>query len=287
MVVRNMNTSQQSAFSVISDLLDSYGLRQLIPFVNNYLLQNDTVDPDVLMGQLREQPAYQQRFAANEARRRAGLSVLSEQDYLGMERAYAQLMRASGLPAGFYDSPEDFQRLIQNDVSIAEMNQRIEGGYQAVKMANPEVVNQMRRLYGVTESQLAAYFLDPTKAAPVLMRQAEAAQIAAQGRLQAGMGVTAKQAEELAQAGVTSEAAAQGFAAIKEAEGLFRATTQEAQVEGQKAGQIGQAEQIGAVFGTNAAAAQRLRQRARRRQTEFERGGGFATGEAGAVTGVQ
>lgn len=281
-----MNAQQQSAFGIIQETLRSYGLESLIGFVQNYITRSDEVDPNQLMVELRTQPAYQQRFSANEARRRAGLPVLSEGEYIAMERQYAQLMRASGMPADFYDSPSDFQRFLENDVSLNEMNQRIQSGYEAVRMANPEVINQMKRLYGVQEGELAAYFLDPKRAAPILVQRAQAAQIAAQGRLQAGMDITAKQAEQLAQAGISGEQATEGFAAIKEAQGLFQATTQEQQAEGEKAA-FTQTQQIGAVFGTNAAAAQRLRQRARRRQTEFERGGGFATGEAGAVTGVQ
>lgn len=275
-----LNQSQQSAYNIVSEVLRQYGLEQLESFVNNYIARFDTVDPDSLMVEIRQQPAYQQRFAGNEARRKAGKTVLSESEYLALERGYEQLLRVSGLPTGFYDSPEDFRKFIENDVSVSELNARVEQGYQAVRMANPEVVKQMNDLYGVSEGQLAAYFLDPTRSVPEITRQAQAATIAAQGRLLAGQQLTAAQAEGLAQAGVGEEQARTGFAAIQQTQGLFAGTLEEGE-------NISQEEQLGAIFGTNAAAQQRVRQRARRRQAQFEQGGGFASGEEGSLAGVQ
>jgi predicted ATPase len=79
----------------------------------------------------------------------------------------------------------------------------------------------MQELYGVNEAGLAAYFLDPTKAAPILTRQAEAAKIAArakeQGRLQLGFAT----AEEIAARGITAQEAEAGFTALGLQEGLY------------------------------------------------------------------
>lgn len=269
---------QQSAFDVISSLLEMYDLTGLSDFVTNYILDNDVVDTTVLMAQVRQQPAYQTRFAGNEARRRAGLNVLSEGEYVALENTYRQYMRASGLPADFYDSPEDLQNLIGNDVSPAELAERVNQGYEAVRFADPTVVSQMQELYGVGEGELAAFFLDPERATPTLLRRAQAAQVAG-GAIQAGMQLTAEEAERLAQEGVTEQTARAGVAAIEQAQELFQATTQET-------GDFTREEQLGAVFGTDPRAAQRLRERSRRRQAEFEAGGRFA-GQGAKLTGLQ
>lgn len=276
----SMTETQQSAYDVINDLLRMYGLEELTTFVGNIITQSDVVDTNVLLGEIRQQPQYQQRFAANEARRRAGLNVLSEQQYLALENTYRQYMRASGLPANFYDSNEDFQNLIANDVSPGEFAERVNQGYEAVRFADPTVIAQMQELYGVSEGDLAAYFLDPEKATPVLLQRAQAAQTAA-GAAQAGMQLTTEEAERLAQEGITQQQARAGAAAITQAEELFQPTT------GEQDGAFTREEQLGAVFGTDPAAAQRLRQRQRRRQAAFEGGGGFATGQGGQVTGLQ
>jgi hypothetical protein len=275
-----MTETQQSAYDVINDLLRMYGLEELTTFVGNIITQSDVVDTNVLLGEIRQQPQYQQRFAANEARRRAGLNVLSEQQYLALEDTYRQYMRASGLPANFYDSNEDFQNLIANDVSPGEFAERVNQGYEAVRFADPAVISQMQELYGVGEGELAAYFLDPEKATPVLLQRARTAQTAA-GAAQAGMQLSAAEAERLAQEGITQQQARAGAAAITQAEELFQPTT------GEQDGAFTREEQLGAVFGTDPAAAQRLRQRQRRRQAAFEGGGGFAQGAGGQVTGLQ
>ena len=276
----SMTETQQSAYDVINDLLRMYGLEELTTFVGNIITQSDVVDTNVLLGEIRQQPQYQQRFAANEARRRAGLNVLSEQQYLALENTYRQYMRASGLPANFYDSNDDFQNLIANDVSPGEFAERVNQGYEAVRFADPTVIAQMQELYGVSEGDLAAYFLDPEKATPVLLQRAQAAQTAA-GAAQAGMQLTTEEAERLAQEGITQQQARAGAAAITQAEELFQPTT------GEQDGAFTREEQLGAVFGTDPAEAQRLRQRQRRRQAAFEGGGGFAQGAGGQVTGLQ
>jgi hypothetical protein len=269
---------QQSAFAIIQETLANYGLTDLTDFVNKIVFEEDVVDANVVLGRLRQTTQYKQRFAGNEQRRTKGLNALSESEYVAMERVYMQYFRASGLPEEMYDQNTDVQQLIANDVSVAELATRINQGYEAVRNADPQVINEMRRLYGVTEGQLAAYFLDPTKAAPVLVRQAESARIAGQGRLQAGIDVTQQQAEGLAIAGINEQQAREGFQAIQQAQELFTGLIGEEN--------IGQEEQIAGVFGTSAAAQQRIRQRQRGRQAAFEQGGRFA-GQGSTLTGLQ
>lgn len=271
----DMGSTQQSAYDIIAQTLSAYGLEQLGSFVNQMVFQENIVDTNILVGRIRQTNEYRQRFAGNEARRQAGLNVLSENEYIQLENVYRQTLRSAGMPREFYSSPETFSKLIGGDVSIQEFSQRINQGYEAVKNADPQVVEEMRRLYGVDDSQLAAYFLDPQRATPMLLKQAQAAQIAAQGTLQAGFGVTQQQAEELAQAGVTAEQARQGFQTVSGAQELFQP------LAGEQGDQITQAEQVGAVFGTSSAAQQRLRKRQAERQAAFAGGGGFAVGQSG------
>jgi len=271
---------RESARAIIANLLSEYGLENLTDFVNNLITTEDIVSGDVILGKIRQTEQYKARFAGNIARRNAGFNVMSEAQYVALENSYRQIMRASGLPSGFYDAPDDFSTLIGGDVSAAELSSRINDGYLAVQQANPQVINEMRRLYGVDDSMLAAYFLDPAKATPMLLRQARSAQIASEATLQAQQEISAMTAEELAVAGITQEQARAGFQTIAGAEELFVAlpgTTEEA---------ISQQEQIAGVFGTSAAAQQRIRQRSRERQATFEAGGRFA-GQGTTVTGLQ
>lgn len=263
-------TGQQSAYNIITDTLSRYGLNELSTFVNDLVFKENVLNTDIIYGRVKETAEYARRFAGNEARRRAGFNVLSEEAYIGQENTYRQLLRTAGLPAGFYDSNEDFTAFISGDVSASELNTRINDGYNAVKNSDPQVIAEMQRLYGVDDSQLAAYFLDPVKATPILLRQAQASQISAQATRQAGTEISAQQAEQLAIEGVTTQQAQAGFATIGQAQELFNP------LAGEQGTGMTQQEQIGAVFSTDAAAAQRLRKKQAERTAAFQGGGSFA-----------
>ncbi len=276
--------SRIDAFSRLRTLLNRFGLGELEGAVNSIITSGavDLQDSNAIIFAIRDQPAYQRRFAANAARtnpnRKGGpLPELDPATYIGLEESYRQLMRSNGLPTDFYDKQEDFQRLIEGDVSPSELQERIEQGYRRVSDADPEVKRQMRELYKVDDGALVAYFLDPKKAAPLLTRQARAAQISARGREQAGLQLTAASAEDLAARGITPEQAQEAFARRGQLEGLYQPLTGEEALTEQEA--------LGAAFGYDVQAQQRLERRRRQRLAEFEAGGGFAR-TTGATSGT-
>jgi hypothetical protein len=186
-------------------------------------------------------------------------------------------MQSNGLPTGFYDQTDDFQRFIEGDVSPQELQSRIQQGYRRVRDADPEVRRQMRELYNVDDNALTAYFLDPERAQPLLERQARAAEIAARGREQGRMQLTAMQAEELAARGITPEEAQARFAQQGLLSGLYTEMTGEEVLT--------QEQQLGATFGYDIAAQQALERRRAQRVAEFAGGGGFAR-TTGATSGT-
>lgn len=276
------DTDRQSAKEIIADTLRAYGLEGLTEFVRGMVFDEDILDQNILVGKIRETEQYKERFKGNAARRAAGLNALSEGEYLALENQYRSLFRNSGLPTDFFTDKDTTDMLISNDVSIAEVAERVNQGYEAVANADPEVISEMRRLYGIDDGGLAAYFLDPEKTTPLLIRQAKSAEISGQAA-QEGYRLDVATAEQLARQGVSGEQAQAGFQAMTQLGEVFQTTTEEAQA-GERG--FGQQEQIGAVFGTSAAAQQRLRQRARRRQAQFEQGGRFA-GQGAELTGLQ
>ena len=232
-------------------------------------------DMDEIYFVFRDTDVMKKRFAGNAERRRRGYTEYSPSRYLQLEDELLTEMRFAGLPEGFYDDPAtDLAGFIGNDVSPSELQGRIQQGFRAVKEADPQVVAEFQRLYGVSEGDLAAYFLDPEQARPLFdsraaARQAQAASVAAQATRQAQMQISQAQAEELAIAGVTGEQAQQGFMALGLSRDLY-----EPQMVGEQA--VSQEEQIAGTFGTRAEAVQRIATRRRRRQAAFEAGGGFA-----------
>jgi len=89
--------------------------------------------------------------------------------YLAKEDAYQNLMRNYGLPAsyytpGLYGKQEGFDKLLANDVSAVELEDRISTAQKRVLNANPEVLNAIKNFYGdsITNGDILAYTLDPT-----------------------------------------------------------------------------------------------------------------------------
>ncbi len=260
----------QDARNTIRAVLATYGLDELSEFLYGVYARGEVNvnNPDALIFAIREQPAYQKRFAANSARARKGLPELDPSSYLGLEDQYRKLLQSNGLPPGFYDQTEDFTALLTGDVSPQELQTRVQQGFRAVQDADPEVKRQMQELYGVNEAGLAAYFLDPTKAAPILTRQAEAAKIAARAKEQGRLQLGAATAEEIAARGITAQEAEAGFTALGLQEGLFT------EMMGEQA--LTQEQKVGAALGYDVEAQRQLAERRTARKGVFQGGGGFA-----------
>lgn len=270
------------AEQILRAALEEYGLgslaSRLYELYTRDLITLDMTDDQKLLA-LKDTPEYRERFKANELRKQRGLAEEPPSRIIALERQYQAIMNANGLPRGFYDSKDDYVNFIAGDVSPQELQNRIDEGFNAVSQANPETVRQMKELYGVDEGNLVAYFLDPVRTETVIRRQAQAAQRSAQARLQAGMQLSQQQAEQLVAEGVTQQEAQAGFGRISAERELYTP------IAGEQGAISGQ-EQIGAMFGTDAAAAQRVATRRRRRRAEFEAGGGFATSQTG-MSGLQ
>ena len=262
--------SNETATTILTNTLKFYGLNE--PELINEIraaLANRTItgasSVDEIGIQLRESPAFQRRFAANEARRAAGKPVYSVTQTLLLESQYRKNLRDSGMPAGFYDDPTSLQNFLINDISPDEILARVTQGYQAVRNADSTVINELKTLYNLDDGSIAAFFVDPTKAQDNILRAARAAEIGAQARKQAGIGLTAQTAEELVRQGISESEAQTGFTTYKQQESLYRP------LMGEEA--LTQEEAIAGTLGTSAQAAQRVGTRKRRRKGTFEAGG--------------
>ena len=268
----------ETATTILQSTLKYYGLDdpQLVTDIKTALAERRITGAsniDDVGVQLRESEAFQRRFAANAARLAAKKPAYSVTQYLQLESAYRQALNVTGMPKDFYDSPEDFQTFIANDISPDEIQYRIQQGFEAVKNADPTVVNELKTLYGLDDNMLAAYFIDPNKTKEAVVKSARAAEIAAQARQQAGIGLNVGQAESLATQGITESTAQAGFAQIKQQEQLLNP------LAGEDA--LTQEELIAGTFGTSGAATQRVATTQRRRKAAFETGGQTALGTVG------
>lgn len=276
--------------------LSTLGLDFLFPVIQGIVADPnvDVKDVDAVSNAIDANPAAKEsikkRFAGNEGRVAAGLQPLKPAEYIALEREYVDTLRRSGLPVGFYDQPDDLAKLIAGSVSPVELMNRVNQGYKAAVNAPQNVKQQLTELYGITDADLAAYYLDPTRAVDVMGRrktadlfgrQIESARIAAEAQTQAGMQLTAGTAEQLAAQGISASEAAQGFTNVATQQELYQGIGQEQT--------IGTEQQIAGEFGP-AAARKAIAERRRRRTAAFEAGGSLATtttGVSGLMTAGQ
>jgi hypothetical protein len=209
--------ARQSAYDFLFEQFSQYGLGSLVEDIKGLVESN--VSPSEFTIRLRQTPTYKKRFAANDARIKAGLRALSEGEYIALEDQYQNILRNYGLPATYYSKDEigrqeGFERFISGDVSPAELEDRIQLGVNRIKNAAPEVEQTLRQFYpGITQGDILAYTLDPEKALTDIQRKVQAAEIGAEA-VRAGLSQTVGYAEELQRYGVTKETAQQGFQAI-------------------------------------------------------------------------
>lgn len=207
---RLLSGGARDAYMALNALFSQYGLGSLAEKIFDYVKNGYGADTISIL--LQDTPEYKKRFAANEARTKAGLPVLSPAEYISVENSYRQIMRQSGLPEGFYDTNSDFTKFISSDMSPTELQGRVDLATQATALANPSFKAALQQM-GLSQGELAAYFLDQERALPILQRSAATAAIGAEA-LQRGLAFDQSYAQDLATAGVSREQAAQGYAKI-------------------------------------------------------------------------
>jgi hypothetical protein len=219
----SQKAERKSAYDLLYQQFAKYGLQSLVTPLEGLIKEGIPASEFAI--RLRETDGYKQRFAANQARIKKGLAVLSEAEYVGLEDAYQGIMRQYGMPESYYTRgelgrQEGFEKFIGGDVSPAELETRISTAYNRVINTNPEVVQALKQYYpNITNGDILSYALDPDKALTDINKKITAAEIGA-GAMQAGLTTGLARAEELQRYGVTKETAQQGFGTI--ASGLER-----------------------------------------------------------------
>lgn len=166
---------ERDALTILRDVFTSYDLASLVPRIEEMI--KGGIDASAVPILLQETPEYKQRFAANEIRKKNGLSVLSPDNYIATEKSIRQVMMAAGLPTGFYDQREDFTNLIAADVSPTELKSRVDAASEAIHKVPASALAYFKQWYST--SDLVAFALDPTKAEPLVEKRIRAAEAAA------------------------------------------------------------------------------------------------------------
>ena len=161
-----VNPDVLTASGMMSQYLDFYGLgpdnpdTDLTSFVSNMV--NRGMPVSAVLAQLRMTPEYGIRFPAQKARRELGLAPLSETDYINLETGYRQLAQTAGIDDEFVTGT-DITRLLTNDVSLNEWQSRIILAEEAATTADAETIASIKEMYGFTEGDITALYLESDK----------------------------------------------------------------------------------------------------------------------------
>ena len=210
------------AYDTIGKILESYGITGLASVLATIRDEYPEARSDELISLLqfdsRYNAKFNERFAGNVARQKAGLSVLSPGDYLKTEESYKKVLTAYGLTK--FNNQTYYDKFITSDIASTELTDRIQLAYDRV-MGDEPVLSAFKKFYSsVGLGDIVTAMLDPVNQLPDLERKVKAAEIGGaalrQGFTnisQTATGMTVG-ADVLAQQGLTKGQAEAGYKII-------------------------------------------------------------------------
>lgn len=204
-----------SAADLLSQTLKDWGLSSLLPYVQSYLAKG--YDSTTINLYLQDTPEWHARFAGNDLRKAKGLPVLSPAQYIANEEQYRNILQSYGLPPGFYDSHDDFNKFIGNDVSPAEVQTRAQIAHDTY-FAAPEQMRALWSSYGFSHGDGIAAILDPNVGTQILQDRATQVQIGATAQMN-GFQLSQGRAQQMQEHGTTLSQAQKAYGQIAQSFG--------------------------------------------------------------------
>jgi hypothetical protein len=219
--VENEITVDKDAYAILEEAFKFYGLDSLVPTIKGYMQQNIGANEAKL--KLKSEPAYLDRFDGNTKRVAAGLNALDESTYLELENDYSETLKMYGLSDYFGVATDAASRLARQkkmaevigaDISAVEFKSRVSTATTRVKNADKNTKDAFKALYGIGDTELVKFFLDPKQGSEELKIKATAAEISGAAITTGLSGTSLGTAEELARLGVDKAEALTGYGTI-------------------------------------------------------------------------
>jgi hypothetical protein len=191
----------------------------LMDTIDKVYEENIMPTDDQILNSIYNSEAYKTRFAANEAIKKRmaegkgmpGDRLLTPKEYIDTEIQYREIIQNASLPEGFYDTQDDFTKLIENSISAAELTERVNIAKNILQNADQNIKDALKNYYGLSENDMVAYLLDKDKAFNLIDSRfkystADAGQMLTAAEVggaasRAGMGASRTFAEEIAASG--------------------------------------------------------------------------------------
>jgi hypothetical protein len=287
------STTDRAVYQQLSAFLTSYGLGSLFTtdasgLPSGWLWDQIVSGTDTEAGlqlALEATPIYQERYGVITRMRQQAASgaptvvptIAQVRDY---ESNAAAMMKQAGFPPWFYDSYQDMQNLMEQNISLSELEQRVGQSWDLVHNTDPLVQQAFADFYGAAgDAALASFYLDPDKTISQLEKASRAAYAGGQGRSM-GLSIDQQLAERIANQPLSAQGINDNLQQVANlqgrgvfTEGITETTDLTAEQQG-----IG-----AAVFGEGAAASQIERRIQARRANATTATGGAALTQAGQI----
>ena len=167
------------AYDTIQKILESYritGLASVLESIRDeYPEINSTELLTLLQFDSRYNAKFNERFAGNVARQKAGKPVLSPGEYLKLEQAYEKVFTSYNLPK--FKSQSYYDSFIVSDVDPTEVTERVQLAYDRI-MGDDPVLSTFKKFYSsLGFSDIVTGMLDPVNQLPALQQKVKAAEI--------------------------------------------------------------------------------------------------------------
>jgi hypothetical protein len=199
-------------------------ITSLVDAIDKVYEENIMPTDEQVLNTIYNSDAYKTRFAANEAIKKRmsegkgmpGDRLLTPKEYIDTEEQYRTIIEQAGLPTGFYDTQDDFTKLIENNISAAELVDRVNVAKNVLQNADQTIKDSLKNYYGLSEDDMVAYLLDKDKAFNLIdsrfkyttekAKQMYTAAEVGGAAARAGMGADKAFAEEITAAGKAGSA---------------------------------------------------------------------------------
>lgn len=172
---------------------------------NEYL--NGVPESQIFL-EMRQRPEYQRRFPAMAALASKGHAI-SEAEYVNYEKSAAQIFSYAGMAQ--FATPDYLNSLIAGEVSLNELNDRIQNGYKLVLQAPQQVRDQFAQWFGPnSDAALAGWFLDASHTEPFIETAVQEAQAGGYAKF-FGFDLTQEGAKLIGQVAPTAQQLIAGF----------------------------------------------------------------------------
>jgi len=171
--------SPNVAYDTIQKILESYRITGLASVLESIRDEYPEASPDELMTLLqfddRYNAKFNERFAGNVTRMKAGKPVYSPGEYLKLEQAFDKVLTSYNQPT--FKDQSYYDKWIVGDVDPVEVSERVQLGYDRVLSDDP-VNRAFTKFYSALGySDIVAGMLDPVNQLPALQQKVRAAEI--------------------------------------------------------------------------------------------------------------